>query len=100
VLASQAAAADPSKVYAVLMMDPDAPRHSQPLAAPYRHWLVVNIPGAALRAGDVGVGEGGGQHLAERARYAWGETLSGGLLAGSCPGYIVLSQRDLTCFSH
>ena len=43
--------ADPAKGYVLMMIDPDAPSRAQPTDAPIRHWLVVNIPGAALRAG-------------------------------------------------
>jgi hypothetical protein len=52
--------ADPAKGYVLMMIDPDAPRRAEPTSAPIRHWLVVNIPGAALRAGS--------SHSAARAR--------------------------------
>eukprot|EP01084_Bolivina_argentea_P017422 32543_1 len=30
--------------YTLLMVDPDAPSHNNPIAAEWLHWLVVNIP--------------------------------------------------------
>jgi phosphatidylethanolamine-binding protein (PEBP) family uncharacterized protein len=43
--------ADDGKGYVLMMIDPDAPSHAAPTYSPIRHWLVVNIPGAALKAG-------------------------------------------------
>ena len=50
------AGADPTKGYVLMMIDPDAPSFSAPTFAPIRHWLVVNIPGTALREGNIGSG--------------------------------------------
>ncbi|XP_030841258.1 protein MOTHER of FT and TFL1-like [Strongylocentrotus purpuratus] len=49
--------ADPDSFYSVLMIDPDAPSPSNPTAAPWLHWLVVNINGETLRSADHGVGD-------------------------------------------
>ncbi|KAG0750188.1 hypothetical protein G6F57_000448 [Rhizopus arrhizus] len=38
------AASDPHSQYALLMVDPDAPSKETPTNAPFRHWVVVNIP--------------------------------------------------------
>lgn len=46
-------AADASKHYAVLMLDPDAPRPDAPTARSFVHWAVVNIPGSELELGEV-----------------------------------------------
>ena len=42
--------------YALMMIDPDAPSAAMPRAAPIRHWLVVDIPGAGLAKGDISGG--------------------------------------------
>jgi len=39
------------------MVDPDAPSRDNPTAAQWLHWLVVNIPGSDLKAGDVSLGK-------------------------------------------
>ena len=52
--------ADSRKGYVLMMIDPDAPHH-----APIRHWLVVNIPGAALLTGDVGGGPADGPYAGQ-----------------------------------
>uniref|UniRef100_A0A8P4G747 Uncharacterized protein n=1 Tax=Dicentrarchus labrax TaxID=13489 RepID=A0A8P4G747_DICLA len=31
------------KLYVLVMVDPDAPSHTKPTSAYWRHWLVVNI---------------------------------------------------------
>ena len=31
------------------MVDPDAPSHETPVAAPWLHWIAGNVPGEALR---------------------------------------------------
>jgi phosphatidylethanolamine-binding protein (PEBP) family uncharacterized protein len=52
--------ADPSQGYVLMMIDPDAKSRVSPTVSPIRHWLIVNIPGSALLAGDVGGGPVGG----------------------------------------
>ena len=42
--------------YTLMMIDPDAPSAAMPRAAPIRHWLVVDIPGAGLAKGDISGG--------------------------------------------
>ncbi|XP_008286873.1 phosphatidylethanolamine-binding protein 4 [Stegastes partitus] len=41
------------KMYVLAMVDPDAPRRTQPTSAYWRHWLVVNIQGEALKKGQI-----------------------------------------------
>lgn len=36
----------------VLQTDPDAPNRQEPKFGEVRHWLVVNIPGSNISAGD------------------------------------------------
>jgi len=48
------------KLYTVMLVDPTAPDTRKPDTGPWRHWLVINIPGAKLRKGTgnlEGVGE-------------------------------------------
>ncbi|XP_033641816.1 OV-16 antigen-like isoform X2 [Asterias rubens] len=45
------AAADTSKMYTLMMVDPDAPDAIDPQFAYYLHWLVVNIAGTDLANG-------------------------------------------------
>ncbi|XP_039875656.1 phosphatidylethanolamine-binding protein 4 [Simochromis diagramma] len=35
------------------MVDPDAPNRSKPTSAYWRHWLVVDIQGSALKKGQI-----------------------------------------------
>nr|AAO39754.1 putative antennal carrier protein A5 [Anopheles gambiae] len=44
---------EPSALYTLLMADPDAPSRSNPEMRSWKHWLVGNIPGADVDAGDV-----------------------------------------------
>ncbi|KAI8325926.1 PEBP-like protein [Martensiomyces pterosporus] len=44
--------ADPAKFYTVALVDPDAPSRANPYRALLRHWLVVNIPGGNVSAGN------------------------------------------------
>lgn len=44
--------ADPQAFYTLLMSDPDAPAHWWPFLGEVRHWLVANIPGADVAAGQ------------------------------------------------
>ncbi|XP_044730207.1 protein D2-like [Chrysoperla carnea] len=39
--------------YTLLMIDPDAPSRSNPKKAEWQHWLIGNIPGKNVKAGDV-----------------------------------------------
>lgn len=41
------------KKYVLAMVDPDAPSHIKPTSAYWRHWLVVNIQGKALKKGHI-----------------------------------------------
>lgn len=45
--------ANPSKLYTVIMTDPDAPSPQNPVNAPVLHYLVSNIPGNQIQYGDV-----------------------------------------------
>lgn len=49
----QLATADEKKKYTLLMVDPDAPSRTIPTRSYWRHWVVVDIEGKVLRAGDV-----------------------------------------------
>lgn len=49
--------AEPTKFYAVAMVDPDAPSPKTPKLREIRHWLVGNIRGDALATGDFSGGE-------------------------------------------
>ncbi|XP_019949154.2 phosphatidylethanolamine-binding protein 4 [Paralichthys olivaceus] len=42
-----------SKTYVLVMVDPDAPRRTNPTSAYWRHWLVVDVQGAALQSGQI-----------------------------------------------
>eukprot|EP00741_Cyanophora_paradoxa_P016901 tig00020943_g16322.t1 len=46
-------AGDASKLYTLVMSDPDAPSHSNPRCGEWRHWIVVNVRGSDLSTGDV-----------------------------------------------
>ncbi|XP_063896756.1 protein D3-like [Helicoverpa armigera] len=61
--------ADPQKLYTVAFVDPDAPSRISPTSRAFLHWLVGNVPGNDVMAGDViaeyigsGPGEGSGLH--------------------------------------
>ncbi|XP_022056533.1 phosphatidylethanolamine-binding protein 4 isoform X1 [Acanthochromis polyacanthus] len=41
------------KKYVLAMVDPDAPSRTKPTSAHWRHWLVVNIQGKALKNGRI-----------------------------------------------
>ncbi|XP_041854434.1 phosphatidylethanolamine-binding protein 4 [Melanotaenia boesemani] len=41
------------KMYALVMVDPDAPSRTKPTSAYWRHWLIVNIKGSALKKGRI-----------------------------------------------
>lgn len=45
--------ADPSKFYTLCMTDPDAPSRKDPKFREWHHWLVGNIPGSDVDAGEV-----------------------------------------------
>lgn len=38
--------------YTLIMTDPDAPSRKNPVAREFNHWLVVNIPGSDVEAGE------------------------------------------------
>jgi len=41
-----------SKLYTVMLTDPTAPDTRKPDSGPWRHWLVVNVPGDKIRKGN------------------------------------------------
>ncbi|XP_049905938.1 phosphatidylethanolamine-binding protein 4 [Epinephelus moara] len=41
------------KMYVLVMVDPDAPSRTKPTAAFWRHWLVANVQGSALKRGQI-----------------------------------------------
>ena len=43
----------PNKLYTLLMIDPDAPSKAEPMYREFVHWVVVNIPGCDITAGEV-----------------------------------------------
>ncbi|XP_023273948.1 phosphatidylethanolamine-binding protein 4 [Seriola lalandi dorsalis] len=45
--------ADKKKMYVLVMVDPDAPSRTNPTSAYWRHWLVVDIQGDALKKGQI-----------------------------------------------
>ncbi|XP_032372946.1 phosphatidylethanolamine-binding protein 4 isoform X2 [Etheostoma spectabile] len=42
-----------NKMYVLVMVDRDAPSRAQPTAAYWRHWLVVDVQGDALKEGKI-----------------------------------------------
>lgn len=42
---------DESSLFALCMVDPDAPSRSKPKLREWQHWLVVNIPGNVVEKG-------------------------------------------------
>ncbi|XP_072772130.1 phosphatidylethanolamine-binding protein 4 [Nerophis lumbriciformis] len=46
-------AADEKKKYVLAMVDPYAPSRTTPTSAYWRHWLVINIQGCALKEGQL-----------------------------------------------
>ncbi|XP_051525894.1 phosphatidylethanolamine-binding protein 4-like [Myxocyprinus asiaticus] len=49
----QLPSADEEKTYTLLMVDPDAPSREKPSRAFWRHWLLVDIKGEALKREDM-----------------------------------------------
>ncbi|MCI4381214.1 hypothetical protein PGIGA_G00249090 [Pangasianodon gigas] len=47
------ATANTQKKYMLMMVDPDAPSRTNPARAHWRHWLLADIEGSSLRAGDI-----------------------------------------------
>ncbi|XP_035854815.1 phosphatidylethanolamine-binding protein 4 isoform X2 [Sander lucioperca] len=45
--------AQTNQMYVLVMVDPDAPSRAQPTAAYWRHWLVVDVQGYALKEGQI-----------------------------------------------
>ncbi|XP_044293501.1 phosphatidylethanolamine-binding protein 4 isoform X2 [Varanus komodoensis] len=45
--------ADENKKYVLIMVDPDAPSRANPKYRFWRHWTVINIPGADLKKGKL-----------------------------------------------
>lgn len=45
--------ADPNSYYTIILTDPDAPSRAEPKFREFRHWLVINIPGNDIAAGDI-----------------------------------------------
>lgn len=46
--------ADDKKFYMLALVDPDSPSHMNPTLKEWRHWVVGNIPGKALKRGFTG----------------------------------------------
>jgi len=44
--------AQPNALYTLILTDPDAPSRKDPKNREWLHWLVVNIPGSDVKAGD------------------------------------------------
>ncbi|XP_030371499.1 protein D3 [Scaptodrosophila lebanonensis] len=44
--------AAPSDYYTLIMTDPDAPSRAEPKFREFKHWVVVNIPGNDVSAGE------------------------------------------------
>ncbi|XP_026740889.1 protein D2-like isoform X1 [Trichoplusia ni] len=44
--------ASPDTLYTVVMTDPDAPSRAEPTFREWHHWLVGNVPGTNVAAGD------------------------------------------------
>lgn len=44
--------ANSKKLYTVMLLDPDAPNTRKPADHPWRHWLVIDIPGHKLKSGS------------------------------------------------
>ncbi|KAM3959483.1 protein D3-like isoform 2-T5 [Aphomia sociella] len=44
--------ATPNQLYTLVMTDPDAPSRKEPKFREWHHWLVANIPGNNVAAGD------------------------------------------------
>uniref|UniRef100_A0A182Q078 Phosphatidylethanolamine-binding protein n=1 Tax=Anopheles farauti TaxID=69004 RepID=A0A182Q078_9DIPT len=44
---------EPTALYTVLMADPDAPSRSNPEMRSWKHWVVGNVPGMDLDAGEI-----------------------------------------------
>ncbi|XP_058246042.1 phosphatidylethanolamine-binding protein 4 [Hemibagrus wyckioides] len=47
------ATASKKKKYTLIMVDPDAPSRTNPSRANWRHWLLADIEGSSLIAGDI-----------------------------------------------
>ncbi|XP_076587715.1 phosphatidylethanolamine-binding protein 4 isoform X1 [Chaetodon auriga] len=45
--------AQKKKMYVLVMVDPDAPSRTKPTSAHWRHWLVVDVQGSALKKGHM-----------------------------------------------
>ncbi|XP_070821154.1 phosphatidylethanolamine-binding protein 4 isoform X3 [Chaetodon trifascialis] len=45
--------AQKKKMYVLVMVDPDAPSRTKPTSAHWRHWLVVDMQGSALKNGHI-----------------------------------------------
>ncbi|XP_074526448.1 phosphatidylethanolamine-binding protein 4 [Halichoeres trimaculatus] len=45
--------ANKAKKYVLVMVDPDAPSRVRPTSAQWRHWLIVDLKGAALKDGKL-----------------------------------------------
>ncbi|CAG9104009.1 unnamed protein product [Plutella xylostella] len=83
--------AAPDAFYTLAMTDPDAPSRKEPKFREWHHWLVGNIPGAAVAAGDtlsayVGSGPPPGTGLHRYVFLSLGDTLSAYVGSGPPPG--------------
>ncbi|CAG0918763.1 unnamed protein product [Notodromas monacha] len=45
--------AKPGQLYAIIMVDPDAPSRVEPSYRSWLHWLVTNVPGSEVNRGDL-----------------------------------------------
>ncbi|XP_021713238.1 protein D3 [Aedes aegypti] len=43
---------EPGSLYTLTMTDPDAPSRALPLEREWKHWVVVNVPGVDVAAGE------------------------------------------------
>uniref|UniRef100_A0A023EJM6 Putative secreted protein n=1 Tax=Aedes albopictus TaxID=7160 RepID=A0A023EJM6_AEDAL len=44
--------ADPDALYTLVMTDPDAPTRATPKMREWKHWVVINVPGSDVAAGE------------------------------------------------
>ncbi|XP_019537121.3 protein D3 [Aedes albopictus] len=44
--------ADPGALYTLVMTDPDAPTRATPKMREWKHWVVINVPGSDVAAGE------------------------------------------------
>nr|ABF18365.1 putative phosphatidylethanolamine-binding protein [Aedes aegypti] len=44
--------AEPGALYTLVMTDPDAPTRAEPKMREWKHWVVINVPGSDVAAGE------------------------------------------------